>query len=53
MESSYKARLAENQKIATEKNNQMQKALTKVQSDIQLVIELNQKLNTNKELLEN
>lgn len=52
MENALKAKLVENQRIATDKNQQMQKALSKVNVDIQLVMELNQKLKDNKLKLE-
>ena len=52
MEDTLKGKLLENQRLATVQNNQMQKALKKQKVDIELVMELNEKLKTNKERLE-
>lgn len=48
MESTLKAKLLENQRLATEQNNKIQKALKQQKGDIDLVMELNEKLKTNK-----
>ena len=52
MEGTLKGKLQENQRLATVQNNKMQKALKKQKTDIDLVMELNTKLKTNKDGLE-
>ena len=52
METAMKCKLVENQQKASQQNEQMQKALNKQKSDIDLVMELNESLKTNKERLQ-
>ena len=52
MEATLKAKLIENQRLATEQNEKMQKAINKQKADIELVIELNESLKLNKKRLE-
>ena len=52
MEATLKAKLIENQRLATEQNEKMQKAINKQKADIELVIELNESLKLNKQRLE-
>lgn len=44
MEKTLKDKLVENQRLATEQNNKIQKALRAQKGDIDLVMELNEKL---------
>ena len=49
METTLQRKLEENQRLATEKNKQMKKAIDKQQVDIDLVMELNEKLKLKKD----
>ena len=48
MEATLRGKLIENQRLAKEQNERMQKALTKQKADIDLVMELNESLKMNK-----